>query len=137
MIICKSEAELDLMREAGRIVAETHRLLTQAIRPGITTENWTRSLKSSFAVRVPFLLLKAITVFLASICASVNEELVHGIPGPTKADMKATSSASISARSIKGITAILPGPIRVGEISEEAQRLLDVTEAIAVCRACS
>ena len=37
MIICKSEAELRYMREAGRIVAETHRLLTEAIRPGITT----------------------------------------------------------------------------------------------------
>ena len=38
MIICKSEVELDLMREAGRIVAETHRLLARAIRPGITTK---------------------------------------------------------------------------------------------------
>ena len=37
MIICKSETELELMREAGRIVAETHRLMAQAVQPGITT----------------------------------------------------------------------------------------------------
>ncbi|UVI29794.1 type I methionyl aminopeptidase [Paenibacillus spongiae] len=127
MIICKSEAELRYMREAGRIVAETHRLLKQAVRPGITTreldgiaETFIRSQKA-----VPS--FKGYNQFPGSICASVNEELVHGIPGSRKLNNGDIISIDIGAQ-FEGFHGDSAWTYGVGEISEEAQRLLDVTE---------
>ena len=84
MIICKSEIELDLMREAGRIVAETHRLLARAIHPGITTKELDQIAEEFIRSQGAIPSFKGYNGFPGSICASVNEELVHGIPGPRK-----------------------------------------------------
>ncbi|MCQ6563669.1 type I methionyl aminopeptidase [Paenibacillus mendelii] len=127
MIICKSEAELRYMREAGRIVAETHRLLKQAVRPGVTTreldgiaETFIRSQKA-----VPS--FKGYNQFPGSICASVNEELVHGIPGSRKLNDGDIISIDIGAQ-FEGFHGDSAWTYGVGDISEETQRLLDVTE---------
>ena len=80
MIVCKSESELQLMREAGRIVAETHRLLAKAIRPGVTTKQLDQLAEEFIRSQGAIPSFKGYNGFPASICASVNEELVHGIP---------------------------------------------------------
>ena len=127
MIICKTEVELDYMRKAGRIVAETHRLIAQAIQPGVTTyeldqiaEQYIRSqgAKPSF---------KGYHGFPASICASVNEELVHGIPSHRKLNEGDIISIDIGAE-YEGYHGDSAWTYPVGNISETAQKLLEVTE---------
>ena len=128
MIVCKSNAELSLMREAGRIVAETHRLLKQAIAPGITTAELDRMAEEFIRSQGAVPSFKGYNGFPFSICTSVNEELVHGFPGPRKLKEGDIISIDIGAefRGYHGDSAWTYG---VGKISAEAQRLLEVTEA--------
>jgi len=128
MIVCKSESELNLMREAGRIVAETHRLMKQAICPGITTGELDRIAEAYITSQGAVPSFKGYNGFPSSICASVNEELVHGFPGPRKLVEGDIISIDIGAK-YKGYHGDSAWTYAVGKISEEAQRLLDVTEA--------
>lgn len=127
MIICKSEAELGFMREAGRIVAETHRLMAQHVEPGITTRELDAIAEKFILSQGATPSFKGYNGFSGSICASVNEELVHGIPGKRKLNEGDIISIDIGAqyRGYHGDSAWTYG---VGNISETAQRLLDVTE---------
>ncbi|MGO4268566.1 type I methionyl aminopeptidase [Paenibacillus sp. TAF58] len=127
MIICKSEVELDLMREAGRIVAETHRLLARAIRPNITTKELDQIAEEFIRSQGAIPSFKGYNGFPGSICASVNEELVHGIPGPRKLAEGDIISIDIGAQ-YKGYHGDSAWTYPVGEISETAKRLLAVTE---------
>src|SRR5262245_47285540 len=78
----KSDAEIVKMREAGLVVGRTLELLREAVRPGITTADLDaiaeRNIRESGAVPS----FKGYHGFPATICASVNDEIVHGIPGP-------------------------------------------------------
>ncbi|MBB6734971.1 type I methionyl aminopeptidase [Cohnella zeiphila] len=127
MIVCKSESELNLMREAGRIVAETHRLMKQAVEPGITTGELDRIAEAYITSQGAVPSFKGYNGFPSSICASVNEELVHGFPGPRKLVEGDIISIDIGAK-YKGYHGDSAWTYGVGKISEEAQRLLDVTE---------
>lgn len=127
MIICKSEVEIELMREAGRIVAETHRLLKQAIRPNITTKELDQIAEDYIRSQGATPSFKGYNGFTGSICASVNDELVHGIPGPRKLKEGDIISIDIGAQ-YKGYHGDSAWTYGVGEISDTAQRLLDVTE---------
>ena len=120
MIICKSEVELDLMREAGRIVAETHRLLARAIRPNITTKELDQIAEEFIRSQGAIPSFKGYNGFPGSICASVNEELVHGIPGPRKLVEGDIISIDIGAQ-YKGYHGDSAWTYPVGEISETAQ----------------
>ncbi|MBB6636471.1 type I methionyl aminopeptidase [Cohnella thailandensis] len=128
MIVCKSESELILMREAGRIVAETHRLMKQAVVPGITTGELDRIAEDYIRSQGATPSFKGYNGFPSSICASVNEELVHGFPGKRKLVEGDIISIDIGAQ-YKGYHGDSAWTYGVGTISEEAQRLLDVTEA--------
>lgn len=128
MIVCKSEHELNLMREAGRIVAETHKLMKQAIQPGVTTAELDRIADTYIRSQGAFPSFKGYNGFPASICASTNEELVHGFPGPRKLVEGDIISIDIGAQ-YKGFHGDSAWTYGVGRISDEAQRLLDVTEA--------
>lgn len=128
MIICKSDAELKLMREAGRIVAETHRLMAQAIRPGITTRELDQIAEQYIRSQGAIPSFKGYNGFPASICASTNEELVHGFPGPRKLVEGDIISLDIGAQ-YQGYHGDSAWTYGVGQISETAQKLLQVTEA--------
>lgn len=127
MIICKSDSELQYMRRAGQIVAETHRLLKQAIRPGVTTKELDEIAESYIRSQDAIPSFKGYNQFPASICASVNNELVHGIPGPRKLNDGDIISIDIGAQ-YKGYHGDSAWTYGVGEISEEAKRLFDITE---------
>jgi len=127
MIICKSEAELALMREAGRIVAETHRLIARNIRPGITTRELDAIAEEYIRSRGAVPSFKGYNGFPASICASVNDELVHGIPGPRTLKDGDIISVDIGAM-YQGYHGDSAWTYPVGDISDEAKRLLEVTE---------
>ncbi|TFE23901.1 type I methionyl aminopeptidase [Cohnella luojiensis] len=128
MIIIKSDKELSLMREAGRIVAETHRLMKQAVVPGVTTAELDRIADTFIRSQGAVPSFKGYNGFPASICASTNEELVHGFPGPRKLIEGDIISIDIGAQ-YQGYHGDSAWTYGVGQISDEAQRLLDVTEA--------
>ncbi|MGL6104031.1 MAG: type I methionyl aminopeptidase, partial [Exiguobacterium acetylicum] len=127
MIITKAPREIDIMRKAGQIVARTHKELKAHIRPGITTgqldaiaERYIRSQGATPS-------FKGYNGFTGSICASVNEELVHGIPGDRVLHDGDIISIDIGAE-YNGYHGDSAWTYPVGTISEETKRLLDVTE---------
>ncbi|MCY1692630.1 type I methionyl aminopeptidase [Exiguobacterium sp. SL14] len=127
MIITKAPREIDIMRKAGQIVARTHKELQAHIRPGITTgqldaiaERYIRSQGATPS-------FKGYNGFTGSICASVNEELVHGIPGDRVLQDGDIISIDIGAE-YNGYHGDSAWTYPVGTISEETKRLLDVTE---------
>lgn len=127
MIICKSETELGFMREAGRIVAETHRLMAQSIEPGITTGELDQIADKYIRSQGAVPSFKDYNGFPYSICASVNEELVHGFPGKRKLNEGDIISIDIGAE-YRGFHGDSAWTYPVGTISDEAKRLLEVTE---------
>lgn len=127
MIICKSEKELGLMREAGRIVAECHKLLSAHIEPGITTGELDQMADRFIRSQGALPSFKGYNGFPSSICASVNEELVHGFPSKRKLIEGDIVTFDIGAQ-YEGYHGDSAWTYPVGKITEEAQRLLDVTE---------
>jgi methionyl aminopeptidase len=127
MIIMKNDRELVYMRDAGRLVAQTHTEMKKAVRPGITTKELD-SIAEDFIVsagaRPAF---KGYNGFPATICASINEEVVHGIPGLRKLESGDIISIDIGAV-INGFFGDSAVTLPVGEVTSEAQRLLEVTE---------
>lgn len=128
MIVSKSKVELDLMREAGRIVALTHKELQQAVRPGITTKELDQIADDFIRKQGALPSFKGYHGYPGSICASVNEEIVHGIPGNRVLNEGDVISIDIGAN-IHGFHGDSAWTWGVGQISETAQKLLDVTEA--------
>ena len=82
MISIKSPREIELMKIAGRIVAETHELLREVIKPGITTLELDTIAEAYIRKSGGIPSFKDYNGFPASICTSVNEQVVHGMPGP-------------------------------------------------------
>jgi methionyl aminopeptidase len=113
------------MREAGRIVAETLALLAEQVRPGITTADLDKVAYEHIRARGAVPSFKGYNGFPASICASVNEEIVHGIPGPRVLQEGDLLSIDCGAfyRGYHGDAAITVG---VGPITPAAQRMIDV-----------
>ncbi|GAA4873421.1 type I methionyl aminopeptidase [Paenibacillus vulneris] len=127
MIICKSAAELELMREAGRIVADTHLLLQKAIQPDITTKELDQIAEEYIRSQGATPSFKGYNGFSGSICASVNDELVHGIPSGRKLKDGDIISIDIGAN-YKGYHGDSAWTYGVGNISDTAKKLLEVTE---------
>ncbi|ADE67273.1 methionine aminopeptidase, type I [Priestia megaterium QM B1551] len=115
------------MREAGRIVALTHQELKKHIAPGITTIELDAIAENFIRQHDAIPSFKGYNGFRGSVCASVNEELVHGIPGERKLNEGDIISLDIGAKfgGYHGDSAWTYG---VGKISLENQELLDVTE---------
>jgi methionyl aminopeptidase len=126
----KNKHELAAMRQAGRIVGECHRLLREAIRPGVTTGQLDTLVHEHITRQggIPsFLGYPGPTPFPAATCMSVNEELVHGIPGPRM--LKEGDIISVDVGVIwKGYHGDSAWTYPVGQISQVARDLLEVTE---------
>lgn len=126
----KNRTELELMRQAGRIVGECHLLLREAIRPGVTTSQLDRLVHDQIVrqgATPSFLGYPGPTPYPAATCISVNEELVHGIPGARVLREGDIVSVDIGAiwRGYHGDSA---WSYAVGHVSPAARALLDVTE---------
>lgn len=126
MIIRKSSQEIAKMKEAGQIVAETHQLLADKIEAGVTTEELDQLAEDYIRGQGAEPIFKGYHGFPASICASVNEVIVHGIPGGYQLQEGDIISIDIGAR-INGFCGDAARTWGVGEISEEASDLLEVT----------
>ncbi|MBM7704944.1 type I methionyl aminopeptidase [Metabacillus iocasae] len=127
MIICKTPREIAIMREAGRIVALTHQELKKHVQPGITTKELDVIAEKFIRQHDAIPSFKGYNGFRGSICASVNEELVHGIPGNRKLKEGDVISIDIGAK-YNGYHGDSAWTYAVGSISDETQKLLDVTE---------
>lgn len=130
-ITIKSERELAHMREAGRVVAQTKAKLMDAIRPGLTTAELDRLAEKQIRDMGATPSFKGYTAggptpFPATICVSINEEIVHGIPGDRVLKEGDVVSIDIGAV-VGGLHADSALTIGVGAISADAQRLLDAT----------
>lgn len=129
-IVLKSESELKLMREAGRLNAQTLEAIRAAIAPGVTTgelNEVAESFQRKHVVYSPFKNYPGPTFFPASICTSVNEELVHGIPGPRK--LQVGDIISVDCGTVyEGFVGDSAFTMGVGEISAQAQHLINVTK---------
>ncbi|AJD89473.1 methionine aminopeptidase [Jeotgalibacillus malaysiensis] len=126
MIICKTPREIEIMREAGKIVALTHQELQKHIAPGITTKELDEIADRFIRQHDAVPSFKGYNGFSGSICASVNEELVHGIPGNRKLKDGDIISIDIGAK-YKGYHGDSAWTYPVGEIPAETQKLLEVT----------
>lgn len=127
MIICKTPRELEIMREAGRIVALTHKELKKHIAPGITTKDLDRIAEEIIRQNDAIPSFKGYNGFRGSICASVNNELVHGIPSDRVLKNGDIISIDIGAK-YNGYHGDSAWTYAVGTIDAKTQHLLDVTE---------
>ncbi|NDJ60603.1 MAG: type I methionyl aminopeptidase [Chloroflexi bacterium] len=131
-VVIKTPDEIKIMREAGRIVAKVHQALREAVRPGVTTGELDKIAETIIRDH------KAVPAFLdypkpnspnfpASITASINNELVHGIPGERV--LKEGEIISLDVGTVyEGFVGDAAFTMGVGEIPAPVQRLLDVTE---------
>ena len=127
MITIKSEYELSLMREAGKIVYDTHQYLKPFIKPGITTRELDKLAHDYIISRDAYPSCLNYEGYPASICISVNEEVVHGIPGKRKLKNGDIVTLDICA-CYKGYHGDSAWTYPVGDISKEKAYLLEHTE---------
>ena len=127
-VTIKSEHEIELMREAGRILAIVHDELAKIVKPGISTLDIDRKCEEiirSYDCIPSFLNYQG---FPASVCTSINEQVVHGIPNK-KNILKEGDIISLDTGVIyKGYQSDAARTHAVGEISPEDQKLIDVTK---------
>lgn len=132
MITIKSSSELELMRRSGEVLANAHKLVEESIKPGITTLELDRIVEEYIKSKggIPsfkgYKGLPGAIDFPASICTSVNNEVVHGIPG-----LKVLKDGDIISVDIgvylNGYHTDSANTYAVGKISEKAARLIEVT----------
>ena len=127
MITIKSEYELSLMRIAGRIVYDTHQYIKDYIKPGITTGELDKLAHDYIISRDATPSCLGYEGYPASICISVNEEVVHGIPGKRKLKNGDIVTLDICA-CYKGYHGDSAWTYPVGEINSEKKYLLEHTE---------
>lgn len=131
----KTDAEIGVMREAGRINAMALHAAVAIVRPGVTTADLNAAAEEvlkKHGCYSPFKNYPGPYPYPASICASVNEELVHGIPGKRK--LKDGDIVSMDCGTVyQGFVGDSAVTVGVGNVSEPAKRLLDVTrEALRI-----
>jgi methionyl aminopeptidase len=127
-IVVKSRDEIGLMREAGRILAETLEVVVGQVRPGVIEKELDETARREFKKRgvVPTFLNYGQPPYPATICVSVNDEIVHGIPGEREMADGDIVSVDIGC-TYKGFVADMAVTLGVGAVSPEAHRLIEVT----------
>lgn len=129
MVTLKSPREIDAMNRAGQIAAGTLALVRGLVRPGVSTEELDRAaeeyIRSHPGARPSF---KGLYGFPKSLCISINEEIVHGIPSKKRILHEGNIVSVDVGVQLEGLHADTATTIPVGEISPEAGRLLEVTE---------
>ena len=131
MIIRKSATELDVMHRAGAIVAEAHALLGEHVRPGVTTAELDRLVDEFIRSRggaPTFLGYPGPYPYPASICASLNDVVVHGIPDDEPLSEGDVLSVDVGV-TYEGFVGDSAYTYKVGEVDGEAERLLETCEA--------
>lgn len=126
MIITKSQAELETMREAGRITAAALRVVAAAVRPGVTTAELDRLAEEAIRDAGAKPAFKGYHGFPGTLCTSVDEQVVHGIPSARVLRDGEILSVDCGAI-VDGYYGDSAMTFPVGQVSDEARRLMDVT----------
>ena len=127
MISLKSPREIEAMRRAGRLTAQARSLAGSMVRPGVTTHEIDRAVRrfiESHGAKPSFL---GYGGYPASACISVNEVVIHGIPGPRKLKEGDIVSVDVGAF-IGGFHGDCAATYLCGEVTPEAKRLVEVTQ---------
>ena len=127
MIVCKSPAEIERMRAANQLVARVLRELKEAVRPGVTTAELDALAEARIAEAGAVAAFKGYHGYPATICASVNEQVVHGIPSSRTLFDGDIVSIDLGAR-LDGFYGDAAVTVAVGRIGDRATELLQVTE---------
>ena len=126
MITLKSSHEIELMRRAGRITAAARALAGAMVAPGVTTREIDKAVYRFIKSKGATPSFLGFNGFPASVCISINDEVIHGIPG--RRVLREGDIVSIDVGAFKdGYHGDCAGTYPCGRISEEAQRLIDVT----------
>jgi methionyl aminopeptidase len=127
MIHIKTPAEIEIMRQSNRVVARTLQKLREAVKPGLATKELDQIAEHSIRAAGAEPAFKGYRGYPASLCVSINEEVVHGIPDSRTLREGEIVSMDLGAylNGYYGDSAIT---VPVGKVSEEAQRLMEVTE---------
>ena len=132
-VILKSDREIELMRAAGRVVHRVLTKVTELAKPGVTTGELSAAAEQLIEEAGGIALFKGVEnpqakfPFPAALCTSVNEELVHGVPGDRVLQEGDILSVDCGVR-LAGYCGDSATTIPIGRVSREAQRLLDVTQ---------
>ena len=127
MIIIKSDSEIDLMRESGKVTGFILKELENFIKPGLSTADVDRFVEKTIRGAGMIPTFKGYGGFPASACVSVNDEVVHGIPGK-KRILREGDIVSVDVGSTyKGYVSDAARTYPVGQVSEVAQHLMDAT----------
>ncbi len=128
MIHLKSPAEIEKMRKSNRLVAEVHRVLREQVRPGVSTLDLDRIAEERIRKAGGRPAFKGYQGFPGSICASINEQVVHGIPS-AMVILKEGDIISLDVGVLlDGFFGDAATTLPVGQVSEEARRLLKTAE---------
>jgi methionyl aminopeptidase len=125
-MVLKTKAELEGMRRAGKVVAALLKLMEQEVRPGVTTQQLDAAAEKFIRSQGAAPAFKGYHGFPASICASVNEEVVHGVPGQKilqEGDIVGIDVGAI----VDGYYADAARTFPVGRVDPESQKLIEVT----------
>jgi methionyl aminopeptidase len=128
VIIRKSPREIEQMAKAGAVVARTHELMREHVRPGVTTGELDRIAEEFISSEGGVATFKGYRGYPAALCISRNDMVVHGIPGRDALADGDVVAIDVGV-TLGGFVADSAWSYAVGEISDEAQRLLEVCEA--------
>jgi methionyl aminopeptidase len=128
VIVCRSAAELDRLREAGRLVGEVLAELTAHVAPGVSTGDLDALAEKRIAQAGATPAFKGYHGYPATICASINDEVIHGIPSGRRVLREGDIISIDVGASLDGYFGDSALTLPVGQVSEEAATLLRVTE---------
>jgi len=128
VIVCRSAAELEKMRAAGRLVGEVLTALTPSVVPGVTTAELDEVAEKMITDAGAIPAFKGYHGYPATICSSINEEVIHGIPSGQRVLREGDILSIDVGASLEGYFGDSAITVPVGQVSEEAARLLTVTE---------
>lgn len=128
MISLKSEKEIEIMRRANQIVAEAREILKEMVKPGVTTYDLDRKADEYYKSKGAKSAFKGYKGFPASICVSINDEVVHGIPNKKRVLKEGDIVGLDMGTVFEGYYGDSAMTFAVGTVSEEALRLMKITE---------
>jgi methionyl aminopeptidase len=139
VIVLKSARELERMRAGGRILAEVKERLKTLVRPGVSTQEIDAEVEAFIVSKGAQSAFKGYRGFPATVCTSINEEVVHGIPSPKRKLREGDIIGLDLGCIVDGYYADCAISLAVGRVSPRVQELLDVTresldKAIVQCR---
>jgi len=128
MIVIKNDTEIELMRHAGKVVEETLLRMQETVKPGITTAELDRIAEEFIRKHNAIPSFKGYCGFPGSICTSINNEVVHGIPSESRVLNEGDIISIDCGAILNGYQGDAARTFPVGVVSEEARNLIEVTK---------